>query len=676
MPDDLFPDNYKPAELEPCSESDFLKKTDSISSRSLSTLKPAGISKNFTSYRQVREKYRQLFENSPVALWEEDFSEVKKRLDEIKSRDVGDLRSFFLSRPKLIQELVGMIRLTDVNQAALKQYNAQSKEEFISGIERIFTERSFKNFIHKFMAVADGASGFCAEEKHLGFEGQTVDTQLHWNVTPGYEESYASVLVINVDITHRKRAEEELRQKESMLRVAGDLARLGVWSVNLTENRVIWSEQAAAIHEMPPGYSPRIEEVISSYAPEYRRRIKKVFSACVSEGVPYDEEMRIITGRGGLVWVRTIGVAEEDNSGAIIRVQCGIQDITERKEAEERLRHLSLHDQLTGLYNRLYLENEKQRLSKGRYYPITIISMDVDGLKLVNDTLGHERGDELLIATAELLQKCLRGSDVLARYGGDEFVALLPATDYQSGKNIVSRIKSRVEKYALTMRDQLPLNISIGMAVAEHSGKDLEEVFKEADDLMYRDKLSKDITVRSQIIRSLMAALEERDFITSGHAHRLEDLCCRVGVKIGLTEMQLSDLALLAQVHDLGKVGIPDHVLSKQEPLTDEEWHIMKQHSEKGYRIARASTDLAEIADLILRHHERWDGRGYPLGLKGEEIPVECRILGIVDAFDAMTNDRPYRKAMSIAEAGQEIKKCAGSQFDPGLVDIFLDLLD
>ena len=676
MPDDLFPDNYKPTEFEPCSESDCFKKTDTILSRSLSSLKMAGISKNFTSYRQVTEKYRQLFENSPVALWEEDFSEVKKRLDEMKSWNVGDLRSFFLTRPKLIQELVGMVRLTDVNQAALKQYNAQSKEEFITGIDRIFTERSFKNFIHKFLAVADGASGFCAEEKHLSFEGETIDTQLHWNVTPGYEKSYASVLVINVDITHRKRAEEELRQKESMLRVAGDLARLGVWSVNLTENRVIWSEQAAAIHEMPPGYSPKIEEVISSYAPEYRGRIKKVFSACVSEGVPFDEEMRIITGKGSLVWVRTIGVAEKDNSGAIIRVQCGIQDITERKEAEERLRHLSLHDQLTGLYNRLYLENEKQRLSKGRDYPVTIISMDVDGLKLVNDTLGHERGDELLIATAGLLQECLRGSDVLARYGGDEFVALLPATDYQSGKNIVSRIKSRVEKYARTMRDQLPLNISIGMAVAEHSGKDLEEVFKEADDLMYRDKLSKDITVRSQIIRSLMAALEERDFITSGHAHRLEDLCCRVGVKIGLTEMQLSDLALLAQVHDLGKVGIPDHVLSKQEPLTDEEWHIMKQHSEKGYRIARASTDLAEIADLILRHHERWDGQGYPLGLKGEEIPIECRILAIVDAFDAMTNDRPYRKAMSIAEAGQEIKKHAGTQFDPSLVDIFLGLLD
>ncbi len=630
---------------------------------------------NDEALKICEEKYWQLFEDSPISLREEDFSAVKQRLDEIQNQNPGDLRSIFLTRPDLIQELTRMIRVLNVNQATLKLYNAPSKPEFIAGIKRILTELSFKNFIRIFLLISQGKTNFCGEDKHVTFTGATVHVKIHWSVTPGYEKNYGRVLVSIVDITEHKKAMEELRQKETMLNVAGDLARLGAWSVNLSENRVIWSHQVAAIHEMPPGYSPKIEEIISFYAPEYQDKINQVFSACVTEGIPYDEEMQIMTRKGRLIWVRTIGVAEKDESGNIIRVQCGIQDITDRKQAEEKLRHLSLHDQLTGLYNRAYIENEKQRLSKSRDYPITIISMDVDGLKLVNDTLGHERGDELLKISADLLQKSLRASDILARYGGDEFVALLPRTDYLGGKSIVNRIRKRVEKYTRNKRDQLPLNISIGMAVAQDAGKDLEAVFKEADDLMYRDKLGKNITFRSQIIRSLMAALEERDFITSGHAHRLEDLSCRVGEKIGLSEMQLSDLALLAQVHDLGKVGIPDHVLFKQSPLNDEEWKIMHKHPEKGYRIARASNDLSEIAHLILKHHERWDGQGYPLGLEGEDIPVECRILAIVDAYDAMTNDRPYRKALTEAQAGEELKKCAGTQFDPDLVKIFLDII-
>jgi diguanylate cyclase (GGDEF)-like protein len=643
----------------------------SLSQEAVSRCKPG--QKTLMEYKI---RYQQLFEDSPISLWEEDFSAVKLRLDEIQSRLSGDLRSFLLTRPDLIQELTGLIRILDVNQATLKLYSAQSKKQLVSGFKSILTEQSYKNLMRIFLLMVQGKTDFFWEDRHVSFTGTTVHVNVHCSVTPGYENDYGRVLVSIVDVTQHKKTMEELRQKEAMLNVAGDLARLGAWSVNLPENQVFWSHQVAAIHETPPGYCPKIEEIMNFYAPEFRDRITQVFSACVTEGVAYDEEMQIITRKGRLIWVRTIGVAEKDSSGNIIRVQCGIQDITERKQAEEKLRHLSLHDQLTGLYNRVYIENEKQRLSKSRDYPITIISMDVDGLKLVNDSLGHERGDELLKISADLLQKSLRASDILARYGGDEFVALLPNTGYQEGKNIVKRIRKQVESYSGKKRNHLPLNISIGMAVAEDESRDLETVFKEADDLMYRDKLGKNITVRSQIIRSLMAALEERDFITSGHAHRLEDLSCQVGEKIGLSEMQLSDLALLAQVHDLGKVGIPDHVLFKESPLTEEEWKIMHQHPEKGYRIARASNDLSEIAHLILKHHERWDGKGYPLGLKGEDIPVECRILAIVDAFDAMTNDRPYRKAMSLAQAGEELKKCAGTQFDPALVEVFLEIIN
>ena len=167
---------------------------------------------------------------------------------------------------------------------------------------------------------------------------------------------------------------------------------------------------------------------------------------------------------------------------------------------------------------------------------------------------------------------------------------------------------------------------------------------------------------------------KEKDYLTAGHAERLKEMCLKMGEKLWLSPRQMADLALLAQVHDLGKVAVPDSILFKKGPLTEEEWEVMRQHPEKGYRIALSSPALAGVADLILKHHERWDGKGYPLGLRGEEIPVECRILSIADAFDAMTGGRPYLKPRSKEEAVAELKKCAGSHFDPHLVDVFVSL--
>jgi diguanylate cyclase (GGDEF)-like protein/PAS domain S-box-containing protein len=352
------------------------------------------------------------------------------------------------------------------------------------------------------------------------------------------------------------------------------------------------------------------------------------------------------------------------------------EDTSRQMEYERQLKHLNFHDQLTGLYNRAYFENELKTLKSRGDYPITIISFDVDEMKMINDSLGHERGDEYLKACAVLLRDSLRDQDTLARIGGDEFAAMLPGIGHETGKKIVTRIRSRLDEFNNNQKkDQIPLSMSMGMATTNHSSPDLHAVFKEADDEMYRDKMSRDNSSKSKIVKALLTALDERDYITHGHAQRLDDLCQKLAIEAGLSPKQQSDLALLALVHDLGKVGIPDNILFKPGPLTPEEWEVMRLHPEKGWRIAQASEDLADIADLILKHHESWDGTGYPLGLAGEEIPIECRILAIADSFDAMTNDRPYRKAVSSEEAKEEIRRCAGTQFDPALVEMFLRLV-
>ena len=212
-------------------------------------------------------------------------------------------------------------------------------------------------------------------------------------------------------------------------------------------------------------------------------------------------------------------------------------------------------------------------------------------------------------------------------------------------------------------------------AVCDPDSDDWDQMLKEADDEMYRQKLSSTHSNRNVVVQTIMKMLEIRDYATEGHSQRMGELAVDLAERIGLPNNSKNDLRLLAQFHDLGKIGIPDQILLKPGPLTAEERKEIERHAEIGHRIAMVVPEFLPVADLILKHHEWWNGAGYPLGLKGEAIPVENRILSIVDAFDAMTNDRPYRAAMTQSAAIEELRRCRGSQFDPALVDEFIALL-
>lgn len=349
--------------------------------------------------------------------------------------------------------------------------------------------------------------------------------------------------------------------------------------------------------------------------------------------------------------------------------------ISQLREKERQIRHVSLHDSITGLHNRVYFEEEMRRMESGRHNPVGLIICDVDGLKLVNDTLGHDTGDTLLVAAARVIRDSFRGSDVVARVGGDEFAVVLPGSSLPVVEESCRRIEEAVTAYNIA-NPELPLSISVGYAVRNDSSRGMDDLFKEADNNMYRKKLHSSRSARSAIVQTLMKAIEARDYITEGHAERLQGLVAAVALVLGLPERNVNDLRLLAQFHDIGKVGIPDRILFKPDRLTPEEFEEMRRHSEIGHRIAQSAPDMVPIADWILMHHEWWNGKGYPLGLKGEDIPLECRILAIADAYDAMTSDRPYRKAISHELAMAELRRCAGTQFDPSLIEKFALVLE
>ncbi len=357
-----------------------------------------------------------------------------------------------------------------------------------------------------------------------------------------------------------------------------------------------------------------------------------------------------------------------------------VRDITDRIRHEKELTYISLHDQLTGLYNRRYFEKEIRRLDSSREHPIAVISADLDGLKLVNDTIGHSEGDRYLQAGAELLKSALRESDVLARVGGDEFALLLPRTGKAAAELLVNRIRRRLEQYNLEQKS-LPLSISLGLAVSESPDYSLEEVFRMADNNMYTEKLEQGKKARAEIVSSLLSSLFERGNLAEGEREQVQQLVIRLGQALKLSEDHLARLALFAQVYDLGKVGLPDSIVhssmqSNAGELTEAEREALHRHPETGYRIASSSPELADVADFVLKHHENYDGSGYPLGLKEDAIPVECRILSIAVAYSAMTSPRPYAETLSHEEALAELKCCAGSQFDPEVVEAFAKMLE
>ncbi len=354
-------------------------------------------------------------------------------------------------------------------------------------------------------------------------------------------------------------------------------------------------------------------------------------------------------------------------------------------------------DATTSLFNRRHFDERlREEIVRRTDYGDTfsLILMDMDNFKKYNDTFGHMAGDRILILVSRLIEGSIRSTDIAFRYGGDEFSIILPNASTMDAFSVAERIREKID-YEMSIK-QLDLSVSIGVASWPGDGTTLDELCYSADMALYYAKhtgqnrtsvASKTLLSLNEpatngkgeadvlsTIYALAATLEARDKYTYGHSRRVNRYAVATAEALNMPPEQVAIISAASLLHDIGKVGIPDHVLNKSGKLLDEEWELLKQHPKLSATIVGHIPSLSSCLSAVRHHHERWDGTGYPSGLKGEDIPIEARILCVTDAFEAMISDRPYRGPLTFKQAIAELENCSGTQFDPNIVRVFIPI--
>lgn len=328
------------------------------------------------------------------------------------------------------------------------------------------------------------------------------------------------------------------------------------------------------------------------------------------------------------------------------------------------------YDLLTGLYSRQYFSKALEQIDQPDNLPITAVSINVDGIKIINDLYGFLYGDRVIRQVAEVVQQQTRNSDFCFRMGGDDILILMPSTVQLTAENIVENINQKVKSIKIQNRS---VTVSVGISCKCTSGQDIRGVVRKAEDNMFCRKIFHSNSLRSSALDILIRSLYEKNRSVQVHSHKVASICRKFGQLLNLNEHELSYIERIGALHDIGKIGISESTINKQSSLSVKEWEEIRSHPEMGYRILRCVDGMESIAENIYCHHERYDGTGYPRGLKGNQIPLYARIVTISDSYDAMSSDRTYRNALSREQIINEFQINAGKQFDPQLAHLFIE---
>ena len=512
-------------------------------------------------------------------------------------------------------------------------------------------------------------------EMHL----KTLNGKEFWSIGSGILIQYQSqscVLTTQLDITERKRMESALKISEEKYRLLTEYSSDVIWVLNLARNRYIYV--SPSIYYLT-GYTP--EEALEMTPDDILTQeslilVREKIKHDLTEFIPnpdnqksYITEIRQKCKNGEVIWVE-ISSKFRFNEAGEIEIVGASRNVEERKRAEREVLYLSYHDQLTGLFNRRFHDEELKRMNIQRNMPLTLIVADVNGLKLTNDAFGHFAGDELLQRFSSILNKELRSEDVAARIGGDEFTVLLPKMDSVGAEKIVSKIKASIGN---ERTDHSRLSVSFGWATKETVSDDFDTLFMQAEDHMYHRKLLESARMKNETIHLAIRKLFERNSSEQQHSERVGKLCKEIGQAMELPKSALQELELLGRLHDIGKIGVPEEILNKRGKLNETEWLEIKRHPEIGYQILRSADQYVAIAESVLSHHERMDGTGYPRNLKSLEIPLPARILSIAEAYDSMIHSELYNSSTDQVNVIKELMANSGTQFDGEIVKTFIE---
>ncbi|MDK2950895.1 MAG: hypothetical protein PWQ77_560 [Kosmotogales bacterium] len=350
-----------------------------------------------------------------------------------------------------------------------------------------------------------------------------------------------------------------------------------------------------------------------------------------------------------------------------------IGEVIERMRKESEIKYLSYHDSLTGLLNRTFLSKEYNSIDRFKKLPMSVILGDINGLKVINDAFGHSFGDKLLKKFSDIFNNCCRNTDIIIRFGGDEFLFFLPGITEDQAIKIVNRIEKECEK----VEDlPIPLSIAMGISVKNEKNQKISELIKNAENEMYKKKSIYGLIARKKIISILKEKADEVSKAKGKNLHFIKELSLKMAEKLNFTKEQKQLLEKYIDLHEIGEITMDRNInLKSEENYTEEDWGIALRHPVKGYSIARANDETVNIAEDILSHHEKWDGSGYPRGISGEKIPLNARIVSIAEHYEKGLLGRSYLNPVNKDKILSDIKEKSGSSFDPELVKIFAEIV-
>lgn len=357
-------------------------------------------------------------------------------------------------------------------------------------------------------------------------------------------------------------------------------------------------------------------------------------------------------------------------NGKVVGVVVTFSDITLRKEREDKIQYLYDHDTLTGLFNRNSIEQKLEELNKPEYLPLSLIFADINGLKMTNDIFSHKAGDALIKKSSQILLESCREEDVIARIGGDEFIILMPKTGPEEAQAVMDRIR---QGFSDARVEAVKCSISLGAKTKTDERQSIDVIMSEAENAMYIDKSMNRNAVNTDIIQNIIDTLHAKSPDEKLHSQHVAKLCERMGEALNLPNVDVSKLKRAGYLHDIGKIVLIDSVFNVKSPdLYDSD--EMKQHSVAGYRIMNLFDETVDLAEAVYYHHERWDGNGYPRGIKKQEIPFISRIISVVETYDRIVS-RYHGSLEGKRYALQVIREEAGKRFDPDLTELFIELI-